>query len=179
MLGILVALAALILLGVIFGGKATPTGKCRNGICIDIHIEEPIPYDQPVPVTVTVTTDRDITGLEIGIMIISPHIVIEGNYTKESEWRIVREEVDTQARVPVELATTVRFIGTEGYLRIHTYANDHASGDSVTEVLYLYMTPSGGTLNLPTPATDQITATPAPPPIEPTPTPLPPPTLKP
>ena len=166
LLGILVTLAALIVLLVIFDRKATPAGKCRNGICVDVHIEEPIPYDQPVPVTVTVTTDRNISGLEIGIMTADPFIVIEGDYEPSI--------IDTQAGVPQELTITVRFTRKRLFM-LNAYAIDYEGGFQVEKGLVFYMTASGGTFNIP-----DEPPTSAPPSIEaPTPTPLPSPTLKP
>ena len=183
-LGILIALAAIILLLVIYDGKATPgIGKCREGICIDISIEEPIPFNQPVPVTITVTTDRDASGLELTFVNYDPTIVIEGNpgietfIGEHSFEQYIRKIIDTQAGVPLEMTIIVRFTD-DGYLDLTAYVRDPERKVEVQTFLYFYMSTSGGTFNLPTPDGGLVpssTKTPE----APTPTPLPPPTLEP
>jgi hypothetical protein len=168
-LGVVAALAAaILLLRAIISKIITPgEGKCRRGICIAIRIEEPIPYDQPVPVTVTVTTNRDISGLEIGIA--SPQaIIVEGNY-EITDWGVV-EEIDTQAGIPQGLTITVRFT-LEGRASVNAYARDRASGAEVVDGLLFYMTTSGGTFDFPPAQTIQVTVIAV---ATPTPTPLPP-----
>ena len=168
LLGILVTLAALILLIVVYDGKTLPDSRCRHGICIAIHIEEPIPYDQPVQVTATVMTNRDISGLEFGIA--SPWAtIVEGSYEITDDGRGVTEVIDTQAGVPQELTIAMRFT-LEGHSIVHAYAVDHTSGAEIEKSLVFYMTTSGGTFDFPDPQPIPLTVI-----VEATPTPTPPP----
>ena len=122
-------------------------------VCVDIELVEPIGFDAPVEAVLIVTTERDIPGLQVAIVSLSPTILVEGGEVREdlpySTWK--RWQVDAKAGEPIRRTTHVRFTH-EGLYAVDGYAWGY-DFQFVRDAVPVYMTVEGGTPypDLPTP----------------------------
>ncbi len=111
-------------------------GKYQQGIWIKVELAEPVHFNQPVNVTITVETEKDESGLRIGMDVSHPDIVlVEG----EHRWVVV-----TQAGRPVQVTSTIRFT-REGWYNV--IGGAFASTGHASHSVYVHVTQAGGTVN--------------------------------
>ncbi len=83
------------------GASAPGGGKCdRDGLCIDVELQEPIRMNEPVGVTIVVESKEDLSGLEISLWFSDPDIVVDG---------IDKWVIDITAGESVLFSTTIQF----------------------------------------------------------------------
>ncbi|CAG0935603.1 hypothetical protein TFLX_04446 [Thermoflexales bacterium] len=139
--------------------------NCKNGVCVDVQLSEPIRFNEPGTVTITVETDQDIPGLGVTLGNFDPFVLTEGTRV----W-----DADTKAHQPVSFVGRVRFTH-EGHFDVVGAAITR-EGYRVVDSVSVFITRAGGTVNpvaTPDTGTPQYAPT-APGTHSPVPTPLPP-----
>ncbi len=84
------------------GASAPGGGQCdRDGLCIDVELQEPIRMNEPVGVTIVVESEEDLSDLQVFLEFSDPDItVVDGT----GEWVI-----DIIAGESVQLSTAIQF----------------------------------------------------------------------
>lgn len=118
------------------GGQ--PKGNCVEGVCIDLQLAEPIPFNQPVEATITVQSDHD-TSIGFGIWATNPSAIqIDG----QSQWT-----VELIAGHPVLVKTNVIFV-QEGYIRlVANFLEPVAGGAFGSDEIHTLILTTGGTIH--------------------------------
>ncbi len=117
------------------GASAPGGGSCdRDGLCIDVELQEPIQMNEPVGVMIVVESTEDLSGLEIGLWFSAPDVVVDG----ESEW--VR---DIKAGESRQFSTAIHF-PREGRFLVHAGVL-HPPGRIVQDYVPVRITALGGT----------------------------------
>lgn len=149
---LIVSQTTLFLLSACVPASAPGGANCREGICVNLQLSEPIHFNKPVTATITIETERDIPKL--GVSLTSQYsVLVEGI----NVW-----EVDVKAHQPVSFVGTVRFT-LEGYVNVVAGVKT-TLGEYVDDVVPVHITQTGGTVNpvIPTGPSQAVPYTPSP-----------------
>jgi hypothetical protein len=147
-----VGLTTLFLLSACVPASAPGGANCKQGICVNIQLSEPISFNEPITATITVETDQDIPRLGVSLWA-DYGVLVE----KPNSW-----QVETKSHQPVTFTGTVRFT-LEGYLTVLASAGT-PSGVNVADSIVVNVTRAGGTVNpiIPTGPSQAVPYTPQP-----------------
>jgi hypothetical protein len=120
------------------GTSAPGGGRCKEGVCVDLKIEEPIRLNQPVRFTTTVATDHDEPGLKIFLGDTYPPVPVEGQFPVT---------LNARAHQPEQATGVIRF-PNEGKYEIFVQAVTR-SGVVIDNFLYVIITQAGATAYYP------------------------------
>ncbi len=122
--------------------------ECGEQMCINLVLSTPVPFNEPVDVTITLETDVDMDGVIVRLSADDTSVLIG-----QDLWAF-----NTTAHQPITFSTTVTF-GQEGSILFRAHARTSDWTDGAQDVVYLYVTQAGATVN-PTPM--RTPGTPAP-----------------
>ncbi|MCD4738582.1 MAG: hypothetical protein K8R89_04910, partial [Anaerolineae bacterium] len=122
----------------LFACTAPSSGTCdKNGLCVDIELEEPIQMNEPVGVTIVVESKEDMSDLPIFLSSSNPDILVN----EESEW--IEWIVDIKDREPMYFSATIQFPET-GWYNVNASVL-HPAGRVVRDTVPVRITALGGT----------------------------------